>query len=206
MRKNILLVGLIGLLSISLVACSSNNVEEEEIEVNNTDVVEETDSEPEDQEAEVESSTLFKDLDTEDLNGETYDYSFFEDKKLTMVNTWNIGCPPCVAELPVLAQISEEYQDQEFAVLGLYFNGTPTFQSGELDEIQKMIEEAGADYPHLKMNEDMLQTEEMSNLLGVPTTFFVNRRGEIVDTEVGAHDYETWKSIIDSTLEEVAND
>lgn len=42
----------------------------------------------------------------------------------------------------------------------------------------------------------------LSGVSAVPTTFFVNENGEILDTVVGAMDKDSWKEKIDGLLEE----
>ena len=42
----------------------------------------------------------------------------------------------------------------------------------------------------------------LSGVSAVPTTFFVNEKGEVLDTVVGAMDKDSWKEKIDGLLKE----
>ena len=66
-----------------------------------------------------------------------------------------------------------------------------------------MVTETGATtYPHLLLNQSLY-----SNLVGgidsVPTTFFVNQKGEMLGYIVGAHTKETWENVINELLAEM---
>lgn len=71
-----------------------------------------------------------------------------------------------------------------------------------LTEAKKIIEETGANYPHLLLNEELYV-----NLVGasdsVPTTYFFNQSGELLGYLKGAQSKDAWEQIIDSLLEEI---
>ncbi len=56
------------------------------------------------------NSKLFKEMKTEDINGNKVDSSIFSKYKLTVVNVWNTGCTPCVGEIPTLDKLNKEYE------------------------------------------------------------------------------------------------
>ena len=68
-----------------------------------------------------------------------------------------------------------------------------------LDYALSLVNETGADYTHLLMSEE-LYNWGLTEIQYVPTTFFVNSEGEIIDTVVGSMSKEDWKTLIDEKL------
>ena len=65
-----------------------------------------------------------------------------------------------------------------------------------------LVEETEADYPHLLLNESLYKGM-LQDVSAVPTTFFLNKEGEILDVVVGAMDKSRWKEKIDGLLEDL---
>ena len=76
---------------------------------------------------------------------------------------------------------------------------------GDEDTLQtalSLISETGADtYTHLLLNES-LYTAMLTDVTAVPTTFFVDSEGRILDTVLGSKEKDAWKELIDVYLEE----
>lgn len=149
------------------------------------------------------SDSVFSTMETTDLEGNTVNASVFTENKLTIVNVWNVGCTPCINEIPALDKINKEYADQGVAVMGLYYNMGETPADNTREEIKAILTDAAATYPHLLISPDMEESETIQNITAFPTTFFVDAEGNIIDTVIGAHDYESWKGVIDNMLKQV---
>lgn len=145
-------------------------------------------------------------MDTVDINGEKVDSTIFAENTLTFVNLWNVGCTPCIQEIPVLDQLNDEYEGKDVAIKGLYFSFTSTLMDEEREGINEILEAAGADYQQLTLSEDMINHEVIRNIQAFPTTFVVDSEGNIVDVIIGSNDYEGWKDRIEKELEEIAED
>lgn len=154
------------------------------------------------QENTASSDDVFSNLTTTDLDGNTIDSSIFKDHKLTVINAWNIGCTPCIEELPALEQLNQEYADKEVSIKGLYFNFAEEIKDDEMAQIKDTLSTANVSYPQLRLTKDMYNFQTMQDVMAFPTTFFVDSNGKIIDKLEGSHDYEEWKSIIDSYLEQ----
>ena len=125
---------------------------------------------------------------TTTLGGETADESLFSGCRLTMVNFFEPWCPPCVAELPELEKLSENYAAEGLQILGVF---------SDEEGLEAVLKDAGVRYPVLRYVSafDEFQTGY------VPTTVFFNERGEIVgETVVGARSYEDWESVVGELL------
>lgn len=147
---------------------------------------------------------IFKTMDTVDMEGEKADASMFAENTLTFVNLWNVGCTPCVQEIPVLDQLNDEYEGKGVAIKGLYFSFTSTLSEEETEAINEILEAADADYQQLTLSEDMINHEVIQSIQAFPTTFVVDSEGNIVDVIIGSNDYEGWKERIEQELAEVS--
>ena len=65
-----------------------------------------------------------------------------------------------------------------------------------------ILKKAKSTYQQLTVSEDMLQDKTLI-LQSFPTTFFVDKDGNIVDSIEGSNDYDGWKAKIDEVLEKV---
>ena len=148
----------------------------------------------------------FTEMDTVDLDGNKMDSSVFAEKTLTLVNVWNLGCTPCVQEIPHLDKLNKDLADRGVAVKGLYYNFGEALSDADRTDIEALFAETGADYPQLLASETMMASDELSQIQAFPTTFFVDGEGNIVETVEGSHDYDGWLSIIESVLESVEAD
>ena len=147
-----------------------------------------------------DSQTLFSSMETTDLDGNAVDSSIFSENKVTLVNVWNVGCTPCVNEIPELDKINSEYQGKGAAVYGLscdFGNGIP---DDELAQIKDIMTNANASYTQLRMDGTLKTSNTLLNLMAFPTTYVVDSEGNILDTIEGSNDYDGWKEVIDSYL------
>ena len=46
----------------------------------------------------------------------------------------------------------------------------------------------------------MLIFLEKHDVTALPTTFFIDPDGNIIDTEIGSHSYDEWKEIVDKKI------
>ena len=133
--------------------------------------------------------------------GEVMSADVFAASKLTMVNVWATFCGPCINEMPDLGEISKSYDKTEFQMIGI-ISDTVEGDEEMLSEAKDIIEETGADYPHLLLNEELYV-----NLVGasdsVPTTYFFNQKGELLGYLVGAQSKGVWEEIINELLGEM---
>lgn len=146
---------------------------------------------------------LFKNMAAKDLQGNGMDSSVFKENKLTLINVWNVGCTPCIEEIPVLDKLNREYKDKGVAIKGLYYNFGNDPDESERAAIDDILTKAKASYPHIVPSAEMYASDEMQELRAFPTTYFVDAEGTIIRMTEGARDYNGWKRFIDDVLQEV---
>ena len=177
----------------------------EQEETANADVQEDTanaDSQQEtaDDEAVAEGEYVLK-FNAKTIDGEEITSDILADSKITMINVWATYCNPCVQEMPVLGEIAESYDKADLQVIGIISDVQAGASQGEIDQAKSLIETREANYPHLLLNHSLVENL-VNGVTVVPTTFFVNSKGEPVGYIIGANDKETWVNIIEDLLKQ----
>lgn len=151
------------------------------------------------------AESLLAEVDTETLDGDPFTFEDITGNKLTMMNVWATWCPPCVAELPELQELSEAYAEKGVEVIGILADSI--WEVGERDDDaiaagKKLLEDAEAAYRVL-IPDAVLQGNLINFMEYFPTTFFFNADGELVDAVVGSNSYEGWSAVLDEILEKM---
>ncbi len=111
-----------------------------------------------------------------DLEGNEFSLRNFENKVL-FINYWATWCNPCLAEMPSMAELYEQYKENDNIVF-LYLSKEET--DTIIDYIPK--DDSLGQLPIYKVVTD----DDLFSTRGIPTTFIVNRNGEIVIKDVGS--------------------
>ena len=131
------------------------------------------------------------------IDGDTVTEKIFAAKKISVVNIWGTFCPPCIAEMPELGEMARNLPDNA-QIIGFVIDATDS--SPEVKEAQKIIREAGADFVNIVPDEQL--TKFMANVEAVPTTIFVNSRGEVVGKAILGADVDGYKDELEKLLRE----
>lgn len=148
-----------------------------------------------------EESPYVLTFEAQTIEGETVTDACFADSKLTMLNIWGTYCNPCLKEMPDLGEIAASYDKADFQLMGIICDVQEGADEDTINNAKALIEETGADYPHLILNES-LYTNLVGGTDAVPTTFFVNQKGEVLGYIVGANSKEGWVDLIEQLLAE----
>ena len=140
-------------------------------------------------------------FEARDLEGNTVTETVFAESELTMVNVWATYCNPCLSEMPELGELAGEYRSDEFQIIGIVSDVQEESEAEAVEYAAMLVEQTGAAYPHLLLNESLFRSM-LSGVSAVPTTFFVNEKGEVLAPVVGAMDKDSWKEKIDGLLKE----
>ena len=140
------------------------------------------------------------DLELTDQFGNTHTLSDYKGKVI-FLNFWATWCGPCRNELPDIQKLyeedSEQGEDAEVVILGIA--GPGIGQEGSAKEIAGFMEENGYTYPVL-----MDESGEMFTQYGIsafPTTFMIDKEGNVYGYVPGQMTEDIMRSIIDQTLE-----
>lgn len=167
----------------------------------------ETEKEPENTENINTASGVLSNFTSVDINGNPVDSSVLKGKKLTMINIWATYCGPCINEMPFLGEISKEYADKDFQIIGIALD-VVDYYTGGLSESQislakDIINRTGADYLHLVPSES-LYNAKLSQVTSIPETIFVDENGcQVGESVIGGRSKEAWIEIIENRLEQV---
>ena len=110
------------------------------------------------------------------ITGKEISSNSFAGKSLlvTFFATW---CPPCIQEIPTLIDVQNEFGPKQFSVIGLSVD-----QNGS-KVVKQLVERKKINYP--VMMADNSVTREFGGVYGIPTTFLVNTRGNVVKKYTG---------------------
>ena len=132
-----------------------------------------------------------------DMEGNAVSSDIFLRSKLTMVNVWATYCGPCLREMPELGELAVEYDEKQFQMIGIV---SDVLEGEDQSFAESLIQQTGADYTHLLLNESIYYAL-LTDVTAVPTTFFVDKNGAVIDTVVGAMEKSAWEEKINELLE-----
>jgi thiol-disulfide isomerase/thioredoxin len=112
--------------------------------------------------------------------------------KVLIVNFWATWCAPCMAEIPLLNDISMELKSQGVEVVGVSLD---TMKPQRLSEFVKSLK---ISYPVFLGN--ALELRSNLSVIAVPAIFIINRDGEIFRTLVGYHSKDEILAVIKNIL------
>lgn len=121
-----------------------------------------------------------------DLSGNTIQSEDLIDK-VVIVNFWATWCPPCIREMPVLAEIQKKYA-QDVQIIGINYDRI------EKNEVVEFLTKIPINYPIVLEKENDLSQFGMIN--GLPTTIFLYKN-KIVKTHTG--------ELFENSLETIIN-
>lgn len=137
----------------------------------------------------------------QDMEGNTVSSAIFAESKLTMVNVWATYCNPCLREMPGLGELAREYDSGEFQIIGIISDVQEGADQRVVDYALALIDQTGADYTHLILNESVYYAL-LTDVSAVPTTFFIDENGVILDTVIGSMEKSAWEEKINALLDE----
>ncbi len=131
------------------------------------------------------------------LNGDKVKLASFRGK-VVLLEFWASWCGPCRNELIHLNEIYKKYKNQGLEVIGI------SLDRSQPQEIKKFLERLGIEY--LNLLGDGKTLEHFSNLpglgpiKGIPTTFIIDREGQICRRFVGFTDGKIFEEVIKPLL------
>ena len=151
------------------------------------------------------SMQKFPAFEGKDLDGNTVKSDeLFSGNAVTVVNFWFTTCNPCVGELAELDALNKELAKKGGALIGV---NTFTLDGDEaaISEAKDVLAKKGATYQNVYFDSDGEAGKFTTNIFAYPTTYVVDRSGNIVgEPIVGAitekKQAETLQKLIDQAL------
>jgi len=115
--------------------------------------------------------------------------------KVTLVNFWATSCTTCVAEMPEITATYEKYKSRGFDTLAVAMSYDPpayvvNFAQTRSLPFQVAIDNTGT------------AAKAWGDVQLTPTTYLVNKRGEIVKRYIGSPDFADLHKLIEKLLTE----
>jgi thiol-disulfide isomerase/thioredoxin len=114
-------------------------------------------------------------------------------QKPMILDFWATWCGPCRASMPHLSAMQTRYEKQGLTVIGLSVD-----ESGP-QGVKKFASQLGVKFTLAMANDDVL--DAYGPIRSIPTTFFINRKGDIVRRVVGYIDGETMEDYVKEILQ-----
>ena len=151
------------------------------------------------------SMQKFPAFEGKDLDGNTVKSDeLFSANAVTVVNFWFTTCNPCVGELSELDALNKELAEKGGSLIGV---NTFTLDGDEaaISEAKDVLAKKGATYQNVYFDSDGEAGKFTTNIFAYPTTYVVDRSGNIVgEPIVGAitekKQAETLQKLIDQVL------
>ena len=151
------------------------------------------------------SMQKFPAFEGKDLDGNTVKSNeLFSANAVTVVNFWFTTCNPCVGELSELDALNKELAEKGGSLIGV---NTFTLDGDEtaISEAKDVLAKKGATYQNVYFDSDGEAGKFTTNIFAYPTTYVVDRNGNIVgEPIVGAitekKQAETLQKLIEQAL------
>ena len=146
-----------------------------------------------------ENKTPAIDFELKDQYGKTQKLSDYKGK-VVFLNFWATWCPPCKMEMPDIQKIYEKYEKQgeKSEVVVLSVAAPNTQDEKDIDGIKSFLEENGYTYPVLM--DDGGYTFGAYRISSLPTTFMIDKEGNVFGYVQGGLTQEAMESIIEQTI------
>ena len=112
--------------------------------------------------------------------------------KVIFVNFWATWCPPCVAEMPEIQKLYNDYKEK---VVFLFVT------NDDWETVQKFLTKNNY---HLPIYNPLTQPPKELISNSIPTTYVINKQGKIVVQKTGAASWnsKTTRKMLDKLLKE----
>lgn len=123
------------------------------------------------------------DINLTDLEGNKIVLSELQGKRVVL-DFWATWCPPCRKEIPHFIELRSTSGPDELVIIGI--------SSESVEVIKAFAEKQKINYPLVSMSDDKLP-EPYSEIVSIPTTFFIDENGIIENVLTGYHSLEELK-------------
>jgi peroxiredoxin len=111
-----------------------------------------------------------------DVDGNTVALSQFRGK-VVVLDFWATWCPPCRTEIPGYITLQKKYADDGLVIIGV------SVDTDGVGPVKKFMKDMGMNYIVVMADDDIQNA--YGPLGGYPTTFIIDREGNIRDKKLG---------------------
>jgi thiol-disulfide isomerase/thioredoxin len=111
--------------------------------------------------------------------------------KVVIIDFWATWCGPCRKGIPDLIELQKEY-GKDIVVIGI------SLDADTKGEVVPFMQKIGINYPVAYGTLEV--TEQYGGVEGIPTSFVINKNGEIVDKHVGLVPKSEYTDLINKLL------
>ena len=131
-------------------------------------------------------------LELADING--VEYSLVNDRgSWVVINYWATWCTPCLREIPELNKLYRKGKQENIKVIGV------NFEVATDESVKKFVNKYLIEYPVLL--EEVGAYSQLGAIEGLPKTFIISPKGEVVYQKVGVVSLVGIKAVIEKLKE-----
>lgn len=136
------------------------------------------------------------DFNLYDQYGKEHKLSDYKGKTI-FLNFWATWCPPCRQEMPYIEELYKEYNKNNNDIVILGISSPNLGREGNKEYIEEFLKEEGYTFPVLFDEGGSLVYQYGINAF--PSTFIIDKKGDIMQYVPGAMDKENMKQLIESS-------
>lgn len=126
----------------------------------------------------------------QDINGKTIKLSDHKNK-IVILDFWATWCPPCRKGIPDLIKLQKKYKDQ-LVIIGI------SLDTDTKKDVVPFAKNYGINYPVVYGNQEVVNN--YGGIEAIPTSFVIDKKGNIVQSFVGLMSISTYEEIIQNLL------
>lgn len=126
--------------------------------------------------------------------GKIVSFSEVTKGKVVLLNLWATWCGPCKRELPDIVALSSEMASQGVVVVGVSLDQ----KEDKLQMVKTFCEKTGI--PYLNVIDNLLIADGYGGIQSIPTTFIIDRQGNVVQRITGMQSKETFVAALKKAL------
>lgn len=113
---------------------------------------------------------------TTDITGRKFNLSQLRGKYV-LLNFWATWCGPCVAELPLIKKVRDDFPEDQLEIISVSEDNTKR-------DLENGIKKYGLNWTHVFKDMRLVTKYQISG--GIPLTFLIDKEGRIVFLHVGS--------------------